>query len=183
MPTRLANAAAPLSSRPTRSISARPARTASLGIMLMRLRIAKIGEDAVAHILGDIAPEPRDHLGHGGVICRRAPPANLPDQGEMTSAVEPTKSQNITVSCRRSASAGAKALGVAARDDGCRNSYAERRNSIEQFAAMTDRSNADLFQILRCELRQHLLIDLVIPKQRLIALQAQICSHVATFMR
>ena len=39
-----------------------------LGIMLLRLRIAEIGEDAVAHILGDIAPKPGDHLRHGSVI-------------------------------------------------------------------------------------------------------------------
>ena len=39
-----------------------------LGIMLMRLRIAEIGKDAVSHILGDIAPKPGDDLSHGGVI-------------------------------------------------------------------------------------------------------------------
>jgi hypothetical protein len=36
--------------------------------MLMRLRIPKIGEDPVAHVLGDIAPEPRDDLSYGGMI-------------------------------------------------------------------------------------------------------------------
>jgi len=36
--------------------------------MLMRLRIAEIREDAVSHVLGDIAPEPRDDLSYGAMI-------------------------------------------------------------------------------------------------------------------
>ena len=36
--------------------------------MLVRQRVAEIGEDPVAHILGDIAPQPGNHLGHGGLI-------------------------------------------------------------------------------------------------------------------
>ena len=68
MPTRLASAlgAALQPADAVDKCQAGPHRL--LGIMLLRLRIAEIGEDAVAHILGDIAPEPGDHLGDGGVI-------------------------------------------------------------------------------------------------------------------
>ena len=36
--------------------------------MFMRLGIAEIREDAVSHILGDIAPKLDDHLSDNGVI-------------------------------------------------------------------------------------------------------------------
>jgi hypothetical protein len=39
--------------------------------------------------------------------------------------------------------------------------------------SVADRYNANLLEILRCQLRQHLPIDLVVAKQRFIALQAQ----------
>ena len=71
--------------------------------MLMRLRIAEIGEDAVSHVLGDIAPElerrPRPRRRD------RPPSTSRKSSGSRreASAVEPTRSQNMTVSCRRSA--------------------------------------------------------------------------------
>ena len=36
--------------------------------MLMRLRIAEIGKNAVSHIFGDIAAKPGNDLSHGGAI-------------------------------------------------------------------------------------------------------------------
>ena len=39
-----------------------------LGIVLMRSRVAKIDQDAVAHVLGDESVEPDDHVGDGTVI-------------------------------------------------------------------------------------------------------------------
>ena len=39
-----------------------------LGIVLMRARVAKIDQDAVAHVPGDEAVEPGDHLSDGAVI-------------------------------------------------------------------------------------------------------------------
>ena len=50
---------------------------------------------------------------------------------------------------------------------------AERSNGIEQLAPVADRYNADLLEILRCQLREHLPIDLVVAEQRFITLQAQ----------
>ena len=81
MPTRLANAVALLSTGDAVNQSQTgPHRL--LGIMFMCLRIAEIREDAVSHILGDIAPKLDDHLSHNGVIGRRAPHASPQDQGE-----------------------------------------------------------------------------------------------------
>jgi hypothetical protein len=39
-----------------------------LGIVLMRLRIAEIDQDAVAHVLGDKAGEAADRVGDGAVV-------------------------------------------------------------------------------------------------------------------
>jgi hypothetical protein len=68
------------------------------------------------------------------------------------SAVEPTRSQNITVSCRRSVSAGASASrGTTVAE--AAGAIAERGNRIEQPAAMASKHHAEIFEILRRELR------------------------------
>src|SRR5262252_8717575 len=81
------------------------------------------------------------------------------------SGVEPTRSQNITVSWRRSASleAGAVTAEVGA----------ERSDGVQQLAPVADRCNANLPEILRCQLRQHFPIDLVVAEGRHIAPKAQ----------
>src|SRR5260370_757585 len=68
------------SSRPTSRLSAAPPnasnplstalgrRTPPLGIVLMRSRVAKIGEHPVTHVLGYKAIEPGDDPGDGAVI-------------------------------------------------------------------------------------------------------------------
>jgi hypothetical protein len=85
-------------------------------------------------------------------------------------AVEPTRSQNITVNWRRSASAGADASETAALTAAV---GAERSDGVQQLAPVADRCNANLPEILRCQLRQHLPIDLVVAEGRHIALKAQ----------
>jgi hypothetical protein len=72
-----------------------------LGVVLMRLRVAEIHEHTVAHVFRYVSTEAphsfrdvfligRNDLAQSGSICAE-------------SAVEPTRSQNITVTCRRSA--------------------------------------------------------------------------------
>ncbi len=70
MPTR---AARPLAGRlaracPTRldQLQASPHRP--LGLVLVRLRPAEIGEHAITHVLGDMPAPALDHLGAGGLI-------------------------------------------------------------------------------------------------------------------
>ena len=47
---------------------AQPRPHRPLGVVLMRLRVAEINQDAVAHVSGDEALEPDDDLGDGAVI-------------------------------------------------------------------------------------------------------------------
>ena len=49
---------------------AQPCSHRPLGVVLMRLRIAEIDQHAVAHVPGNEAVEPRDHLGDRTMICR-----------------------------------------------------------------------------------------------------------------
>jgi hypothetical protein len=62
------------------------------------------------------------------------------------SAVEPTRSQNITVSCRRSASAG---VGIArcGRRRGGGHFGVEGGDAVEQPSAMPDQIDAEILQI------------------------------------
>jgi hypothetical protein len=73
-----------------------------LSVILMRLRIAEIDQHAVAHVLRYEPAEALHSLGNalliGGVTSRRSSGSIRAD-----SAVEPTRSENITVTCRRSA--------------------------------------------------------------------------------
>src|SRR6516164_6465776 len=86
------------------------------------------------------------------------------------SGVEPTRSQNIAVSWRRSASLEAAAV-TAEVGSGFRG--AERSDGVQQLTPVADRRNANLPEILRCQLRQHFPIDLVVAEGRHIALKAQ----------
>ena len=47
----------------------RRAERAPLGVVLMRLGIAKIDQDTVAHVFGDKPGETGDRLGDAAVIC------------------------------------------------------------------------------------------------------------------
>ena len=77
------------------------------------------------------------------------------------SEVEPTRSQNITVSCRRSASIVGGEIGVGV---ALTAGWAESRvgsapqgsDRGQQLAAMADRGNADADQVVGRQLRQHL---------------------------
>jgi hypothetical protein len=72
--------------------------------MPVRLGIAEIGEHTVAHLLGDEAADALNHFRAAAVIgsndASQVLGSSLAD-----SVVEPTKSQNMTVSWRRSAEA------------------------------------------------------------------------------
>jgi hypothetical protein len=89
-------------------IETHPHRT--LGLVLMGPRVAEIDEDAVAHVLRDkavVAPDRRA----AAVLIRRDDVAQIFGSIPVESAVDPTRSQNITVSWRRSAWVGAGAGG------------------------------------------------------------------------
>src|SRR6478672_124179 len=68
----------------------------------MRLWVAKVDQDTVAHVFGDKARETAGRLGDTAVIGTDNP-AQVLGTKRTDSGVEPTRSQNMTVSCRRSA--------------------------------------------------------------------------------
>ena len=79
-----------------------------LGIVLVRVRVTKVDEHPIAHVLGHEAVEPSDRPRDALMIGA--------DHGTrfVESAVEPTRSVNMTVSWRRSASSRAFGSGGAA---------------------------------------------------------------------
>ena len=88
-------------------------------------------------------------------------------------AVEPTRSQNITVSCRRSA---ASAVGMRDRR-GARMVTADRgRNRLEQPLAVAER-HAELFEVALGQFRQDFGVDRVFAKGCLVLTEPQARSH------
>jgi hypothetical protein len=81
-----------------------PGANSALGIMFMRLGVAEIGKNAVTHVFCDKATIALDQFGAAAVIGGNDAPQVL-GSSLADSAVEPTKSQNMTVSWRRSAEA------------------------------------------------------------------------------
>ena len=149
-----------------------------LGVVLVRLRPAEIGEHAVAHVLGDVAAPALDHLGAGVLIGADHPPMSS-GSSRAASSVEPTRSQNSTVSCRRSASAGLgsglrprlEALGRRVRR---RSRLGQGGNRFEELAPVPDGGDAKVFEIVSRQLGQDLGVNLVLPERLLVALQPQL---------
>ena len=77
-------------------------------------------------------------------------------------AVEPTKSENITVTWRRSARSSGEALGRGRDDASAEGALAlvgtESRNGIKEYPAMTDASDAKFLQVLLGEVREDRLV-------------------------
>ena len=75
--------------------------------------IAKVDEKSVTKVLGNVAFMPVDHF-RAGLLIVLTTSRKSSGSSRADNAVEPTKSQNITVSCRRSADRvlGARSLGV-----------------------------------------------------------------------
>ena len=143
-----------------------------LGIILVRSRVAEIDQHAVAHVLGDEAIEPSDDLGDRAVIGAD----DLTQILWVKPGRECGRADEIAEHHRQLPAFGigwSRCISGRRRRGGGRHRSAERGNGIEQLAPVADRYNADLLEILRCQLRQHLPIDLVVAKQRFIALQAQ----------
>ena len=95
MPTRVCRAAWVLSS-PTARDQLQPRAHGSLGVILVGLRIAEVDEDAVAHVLRYEAAEATYGL-RNALLIGRNDLAEVFGSMRADSAVEPTKSENITV--------------------------------------------------------------------------------------
>ena len=96
------------------------------------------------------------------------------------SAVEPTRSQNITVTWRRSAASWEVCR---KRRIGCGYRVAQRGDGIEQLAAMPDGADAKLFQVLRRQTRQDRVVDRIVAERRLILFETKAPQPTSKFHR
>jgi hypothetical protein len=101
------------------------------------------------------------------MISRRSSGSNRAE-----SDVDPISSENITVTCRRSAAfVGCLSSGGYR---GWRAYFsAEGSNRVEQLTAMSYKLDPEVLQVLRRQARQDRLIDLVIAEVRLILFEAE----------
>jgi hypothetical protein len=114
-----------------------------LGIVLMRSRVAQIDQDAVAHVFGDQPVEASDDIGNDAMISSDDFAIILGIE-TWESSVEPTRSQNITVSWRRSAPArtGAVTAAVGASAPGAAIASSRRRRCPTKVTPRSFRSSA-----------------------------------------
>jgi hypothetical protein len=141
-----------------------------LGIVLMRPRIAEIGQHPVAHEFGDKAVVARDDAGNGVLIG-----ADLLAQ---FLGVEPGRhggrADEIAEHHRQ-----LPPLGLATDDNGTRGdrrwrfSSAKSGNGFEQSPAMATQHHPEILQILRGEFRQRLPVNLVFAKRGFVALETE----------
>ena len=95
------------------------------------------------------------------------------------SAVEPTKSENITVTWRRSARSSGGALGVldavAASTEGALPPASVRRAAMasRSITAMPNSGDAKLFQVLCRQARENPFVNLVLAEGRLVLFEAE----------
>ena len=95
------------------------------------------------------------------------------------SAVEPTRSENITVTWRRSArssgdSPGATGRGLHVSGGRLERPYrAQRSDGIEELAAVSNNGDAEVLEVLRRQIGQNRLVYLILAECRLILPEAQ----------
>ena len=131
----------------------------------MRLRPAEIGEHAVAHEFGDVALEPRD-LARDRVLIEPDDLAHvLGIEPGATALSSPTRSTNITVSWRRSASGCLAALTGVADEGATRPPIVQACDRLQQLLAVTERGDANFLEIVTGQPAQQLAVDIVGTEQ------------------
>lgn len=135
-----------------------------LGILLVRLRIAEIGEDAVAHVLGDKPAEPGQHLGDAAVISAD----DLAQIFGVEARRDLGRADQIAEHDGQQASLGAGFRRCGRRGrfrrDTCRRGVAQGGDRREQLAAMADRGDAEAGQVVGRQLGQDVAVDVVVAK-------------------
>jgi hypothetical protein len=137
-----------------------------LGVVFMRLRVAEIGQNAIAHQFGDIAAEPRDRVADAGVI-------GAEDVAQLF-RVEPRRE------CRR-ADQIAKKHGQLPPLGGGRRRWlrdglvaAQGGDRGEQLAPVTDRLDPQILEVVCRQLEEDLGIDGIPGECLLVLRQPQI---------
>jgi len=138
-----------------------PAPRRALGVVLVRLRIAKIDQDAVAHVAGDKPAKPFDCLSDAAMVGAENPAQIL--------GIEPSgqgrRADQIAEHDRELAALGVRSHRRAWRS---RRPASECRDRIEQPPTVPDRGYPDAGQILGREPRQHLRVDIILAEHGLV---------------
>ena len=96
----------------------------------------------------------------------------------LASAVEPTKSTNITVSCRRSAcvavwpAADGAGADAPEPEDPASSATLSAAMALSSLLAVAEGGHAELLEVRLAQLRQDLAVDVVLAEDLLVALQA-----------
>src|SRR6516225_289726 len=141
--------------------NAQPRPDSMLCIILMRARVAEIDHDAVAHILGDKAFEPYNDFSDGAVIGGD----NLAQILGVKACGELGRADQVAEHHRQLPALGNRRRGPWL--------AAQRGDCFEQFAAVAPQHHAEILQILRRELGQGLLVDLMIAECDLVSIEAE----------
>jgi hypothetical protein len=136
----------------------------------MRPRVPEIDQHAIAHVFRDKAIEPGDDFGDCAVVRGD----DLAQIFRIESHGERGRADQIAEHHRQLPAFG---LGghqdVEGRYPGGGGFGAEHGNCVEELAAMDPKHHAEILEILRRELRQHVPIDFVVAERRHVALKAQ----------
>jgi hypothetical protein len=151
---------------------AQPRPDRALGIVLMRSRVAEVDQNSVAHVFGDKTIEPGDRISNSPVVCS--------DDLAQILGIEPPRERGRTdqvAEHHRQLSPfgiGWRRCIARCRRQRCNGHRgAERGDRIEHPAAMASKHHAEIFEILRRELRHRVPIDFVVAERRQITLKAQ----------
>jgi hypothetical protein len=144
-----------------------------LGIVLMRPRIAEIGQHAVAHEFGDkaviVSDDGGDRVLIGADLLAQFLGVEPHRQGRRANEIAEHHRQLPSLSLGRD---GRTAL-LARRGNGRRRRSGECGNHIEQATPVTDQGNAEILQVIGRQTRQYLLVDLVFAESLLVPLQPE----------
>jgi hypothetical protein len=138
----------------------------------MRLRIAEINENAVAHVFGDKAVEMAHGIGGGAVIRGD----DLAQILRIELRRQRGRADQIAEHYRQLAAFSIGSYGY--RGEG--HLRRERADGIEQPPAVPNQADAEILQILGRQARQHPCVDLVRAERRLVLLEPELPQPIPT---
>ena len=162
-----------------------PGRGRRARLVLVRPGPAEVGQHAVAHELGDVALEAGDLARDRVLVGARMTSRISSGSSRAESAVEPTRSTNITVSCRRSgwdAARGGAGRGIPRGSPGPREGRRRGRAAMASSSLRGGRSRRrrDLLEVVGGQLGQDLGVDVVVAERLLVLPQPSPRSQAPT---
>ena len=159
------------SRRPTASTIAKRGAHRLLGIVLVGMRVAEIGENAVAHVFCDKAAKANQYLRNATMI--------FGDDLAQILRIEPrcqlSRTDQIAEHDRKEAAFGSRDVGrlrgnrsllagIAGEGDLGRRAFLEGLYGREQFAPVPDRGNAEGDKVIRGQLGQDVTVDVIVAE-------------------